>query len=86
MLTPSERSARSRIAAFELHSRVDSREHTEAARKKSPGQLPYWERVVDPDGTLSDVERLRRATLKRRAHFQRLALASARARRARKAS
>jgi len=81
VLTPSERSTRSRIAALELHSRVDSREHTEAARKKSPGQLPYWCAIVDPDGILPESERLRRAELKRRAHFQRLALASARSRR-----
>ena len=86
MLTPSERSIRSRIAALELHSRVDSREHTEAARKKSPGQLPYWFAVVDPGGTLPERERRRRAELKRRAHFQRLALASARSRRLKKAS
>jgi len=82
VLTPQERSTRARIAALELHARVDSREHTEAARAKSPGQLDYWRDRVDPDGQLDRVERDRRAELKRRAHFQRLALASARSRRA----
>lgn len=40
-------------------------------------------REVDPDGTLPEAERLRRAESARKAYYQRLALASAKARRAR---
>lgn len=43
-------------------------------------------REVDPDGTLPDAERRRRAECARRAYYQRLALASARARRERAGS
>jgi hypothetical protein len=39
-----------------------------------------FERDVDPEGALSVEERLRRAEMARKAHFARLALASARAR------
>ena len=41
-------------------------------------------REVDPDGTLPEPERRRRAECAKRAHFQRMALARAKARRARK--
>jgi len=80
-LTAAQRSQRARIAALELHAQVDSRVHTEPARAKSPGQLPYWEQIVDPNRELNPAERTRRAELKRRAHFQRLAFNSAKARR-----
>ncbi|HEX4061250.1 MAG TPA: hypothetical protein VHY58_09550 [Streptosporangiaceae bacterium] len=40
-----------------------------------------FEAEVDPDGTLDPAERARRVTAKRRAHFTRLALKSARSRR-----
>ena len=48
--------------------------------------LDRFEREVDPDGVLDITERQRRAEHAKKAHFARLALASARARRARKAS
>lgn len=80
-LSPTERTLRARTAALTLHSQIDSREHMKAAQGASPGQLPYWERQVDPDGVLDEVERRRRADCARRAHMTRLALASARARR-----
>jgi hypothetical protein len=83
-LSPSERSLRARIAAHTLHSRVDSREHTAPARAASPGQLPYWERVVDPDNELPERERRRRAEQARKAHMASLALKSARSRRQRR--
>lgn len=82
-LTPSERSLRARLAAHTLHSRVDSTKHTEPARAASPGQLPYWERHVDPDNNLADFERKRRAEQARKAYFAGLALASSKARRRR---
>ncbi|MGH3574069.1 MAG: hypothetical protein ACRDUW_19985 [Pseudonocardiaceae bacterium] len=45
--------------------------------------LARFERQVDPDNTLAPAERARRAEAARRAHMQRLALASSKARRAR---
>ena len=43
-------------------------------------------REVDPNNELPEAERLRRAESARRAYYQRLALASAKARKARKAA
>lgn len=77
-LTPSERSLRARLAAHTLHSRVDSVAHTEPARTAF---LAKFEKDVDPDGVLTPTERARRAEQARKAHFTRLALKSAQARR-----
>jgi hypothetical protein len=85
-LTPAQRTQRARIGAFELHAQRDPRITTASARAASPGQLPYWERIVDPEGQLEPPERTRRAEFKRRAHFARLALKSAQSRRAKAAS
>lgn len=85
-LTPSERSQHARLAAYVLHSQVDSREQTAAARKAGPASLTYWERKVDPDETLDAVERARRAECARKAHYVKMGLRSAQARRARSAS
>ena len=79
-LTPAERSLRGRIGAYVLHSRYDSRELTKAARAAFESK---FEREVDPDGVLPLEERLRRAEMARKAHYARLALASAEARRKR---
>ena len=62
---------------------LDSRELTKKARAAGPGQLAYFLRQVDL--ALPEPERQRRAEHLRRAHFQRLALASAKARRKRSA-
>ena len=78
MLFPSEASLRGKIGAHELHARYDSRQITENARSAF---LSGFERRVDPDGSLPPAERARRAEHARKAHFARLALASARARR-----
>lgn len=80
-ITPSERVMRSRMAAYILHSRVDSREHTKPARAAF---LARFEREVDPEGVLPEVERRRRAELARKAYFTRLAYKSAQARRGRR--
>lgn len=69
-----------RIAAHTRWSREDGREGTAKARAAGPGSVAYWEAKVDPDGRLAEPERLRRAESARKAHYQRLALASARAR------
>ncbi|MGP4114158.1 hypothetical protein ACTWP5_25015 [Streptomyces sp. 4N509B] len=47
--------------------------------------LDKFEKQADPDGTLTPAERARRAEHLRKAHFQRLALASSRARAAKAA-
>lgn len=85
-LTPTERTLRARIAGNTFAAKHDVREHMKAAQAASPGQLPYWEHQVDPDGELPEGERKRRAESARRAHMARLALASSKARRSRKKS
>lgn len=80
-LTPAERTARARLAAHTLHSRVDSTVHTEPARRAF---LERFEQEVDPDKVLPPAERRRRAEHAKKAYFTRLALRSARARRARR--
>jgi hypothetical protein len=77
-LSSSERSLRARLAAHTLHSKVDSRKHTEPARAAFRSR---FERDVDPEGVLTPEERARRADHARRAYFARLALKSAKARR-----
>jgi hypothetical protein len=77
-LSPREAALRGRIGAYVLHSRQDPRETTAHARAAF---LERFERAVDPDGVLPALERQRRALAARRAHFARLALLSARARR-----
>lgn len=82
-MTAAERSMRARIAA---HSRLanaseaDRRDMTAAARQAFEDR---WERQVDPDGQLTPDERSRRAEHAKAAHFQRMALRSAQARRRR---
>lgn len=82
-LTPSERSLRARLAAHESWARTPDPE----ARLK-PARAAFlarFEAEVDPDRVLPAEERARRAEHARKAHFARLAYASARARRLRKA-
>lgn len=71
---------RARLAAHSLHARIaDPSAHTAPARRAF---LDRFEREVDPDGVLPVAERQRRAEHARKAYFLRLALASAKARRA----
>ncbi len=79
-LTPAERSLRSRIAAYTLHATRDPHETTKAARQAF---LARFEQEVDPEGRLPADVRRRRAQAARKAYFSRLALRSARVRRAR---
>ena len=71
------RHIRAQIGAYSLHAKYDSREITKNARAAF---LSKFETDVDPEGKLPKEERLRRATMARRAHFKRLALLSAKAR------
>lgn len=80
---PDEMSRRGRIGAYRLHALHDSKEVTAPARAAF---LARFERDVDPDGTLPEGERRRRAEYAKKAHFARLARLSANARRRKKAS
>ena len=83
-LSPEQRSLRASAAAHTMHARNDSREITANARA---GFLAKFLREVDAATPgLPEAERLRRAEHLLRAHMQRLALASSKARAARKAS
>ncbi len=79
--TPQQRALAARIGAHALHAQVtDPTAHTAPARRQFEAR---FEREVDPDGVLPPEERARRAEHVRKAYFLRLALASAKARRAR---
>src|SRR5688572_23226108 len=83
-LSPAERSLRGRIGALRLHALHDtlvvSAPGRAAARAKLNARLLA---EVDPDGSLSPLERERRLELARRAHYAGLALRSSRKRTAR---
>jgi hypothetical protein len=66
-----------------MHARHDVRRTSANGRAAF---LARFEREVDPDGRLDPEERRRRAQHARSAYFTRLALASAAARRAKRAS
>lgn len=80
-LTPEQRRFRAQMAANTRWSREDPGPNMARARR---GFDAKFAREVDPDGKLPEAERTRRAESARKAHMQRLALASARARAARK--
>jgi hypothetical protein len=67
-----------KIGASVTHSRWDAEDLTRAA---TVAQLARFDRQVDPDGTLPEQERTRRAKAALRAHMTRLALRSVEARR-----
>lgn len=79
-LTPAERSLRARLAAHIKWANTDDTSAATAAARSA--FLDRFDRQVDPDGALDPAERARRAAHARKAYFTRLALASARARRA----
>lgn len=79
-LTLAEASLRGRLGAHVLHATHDSRAITAKARAAFLGR---FEQQVDPAGALPPDERRRRADHLRKAHFARLALKSAQARRRR---
>ncbi len=77
-LTAEQRSARARLAAHARWSQTDRTTGTQAARSAF---LRKFEEKVDPEGQLSPEERSRRAESAKKAHFTRLAMMSADARR-----
>jgi len=70
--------AAGRIGAHESWARTPDRAARTAAARRS--FLARFDAEVDPDGVLSPAERAVRAEHARKAHFQRLALKSAKAR------
>ena len=80
-LTPAERKLRGQIAAnVSWGNTIDRSARTAPARRAADER---FEREVDPDGILPPEVRAKMAQNARRAHFQRMALKSAKARRAR---
>lgn len=78
-LTPGERKLRAQVAAHTSWANTSDRKARTAAG--TAALLSKFEREVDPDGVLDPAERARRAESARKAHFARLALKSAQARR-----
>lgn len=81
MLTPEQRRIRAQIAANTRWSKEDP---TATAERAQAGLLEKFRREVDPNNELPEAERERRALAARRAHMQRLALASSKARSAKR--
>ena len=78
-LTPSERAMRASIAGNISWANTENR-----TARTQPGRDAMWQKFydqVDPDCKLTPAERHKRAVNARKAHFQRLALKSAIARR-----
>lgn len=81
-MTPAQRSLRSRIAAHTSWANTGDRTaRTSNARKAS---MDRFEKQVDPEGVLPPEERRQRAASAASAHFSRMAMASAAARRGRR--
>ena len=76
-MTKSERQQRARIGGYALAASRDPRQYTQAARK---GFMRRFIDEVDPNRTLPEAERERRAKAALKAHMGRLALRSARKR------
>jgi hypothetical protein len=77
-----DRVLRARMAAHLLHAQIsDEAAHTAPARAAF---LSRFEREVDPDGLLAPEERARRAEHAKKAYFLKLALASRKARAAKR--
>lgn len=77
-LTPEQRTMRARVAAYARWSREDP---APTATAGQAGLVAKFEREArDAEPGLSDAEYARRAESARKAHMQRLALASSRAR------
>ena len=77
LATATARTLAGRIGGLSLAAQRDPREYTAPARKAF---LASFLDQVDPDRSLPEQERLRRAAAARKLHFTRLALKSVRAR------
>lgn len=83
-MTREERQLLGRIGANTRWANETDR--TAATQPARDGLMRKFEDQVDPERVLSPVERARRAENAKKAHYQRMALASAKARRARKSA
>ena len=73
------RALRGRLAAYESWAKTPDRSARTAPARRA--MLERFERQVDPNSELAPAERAKRAEYVRKAHFSRLALKSAEARR-----
>ena len=80
-LSPAQRSFRARLGAHRLHATSDSKELTKKARAAFDERF-YNE--VDPERSIPEDERRRRAEHAKKAYFIELAIKSAKARKARR--
>jgi hypothetical protein len=78
-LTPVERTLRAQIAAHQSWAHTEDRAARTANARKA--LLDKFEEQVDPNQELAPAERAKRAEHARKAHYKRLALKSAQARR-----
>lgn len=77
-----EKRRRSQIARLGAHSKwAACRDRSEATAKARAAAEARFEKIVDPDGTMTPAARAKAAEAARKAHFQRMALQSAKARR-----
>jgi hypothetical protein len=79
-LTPAERTMRAQLGAHAQWAQCDDRTARTAPARS--GFYKRFEREVDPEGVLDPAERATRAEHARKAYMLKLALASAKARRA----
>lgn len=80
-----ERSLAAKVAVHQSWANTEDRSRrTAPARAASPASIEYFERQLDPDGTMPADERRQRAEHLRSAHFARLAAKSAKAAKARR--
>jgi hypothetical protein len=77
--SPEIRALRGRLAAYESWAKTTDRSARTAPARRA--MLERFERQVDPNNALTPAERAKRAEYARKAHFSRLALKSAEARR-----
>lgn len=79
-----ERVSIGRLGAHVKWAQTENR--TAATQAARDGLMRKFEDQVDPDRTLPAAERAKRAESARKAHYQRMALASVKARRAKKSA
>lgn len=72
---------RARLGGLTTRSRHNPIDYTAKARANGPGSATYWEIEVDPELLLPPHERAKRASAAKRAHFTRLSIKAAAARR-----
>ena len=81
-LTPAERSLRGKLASYE--SWANTKDRTARTARGRAAQLARFEKLVDPDGTMSPEARAKAAEAAKQAHYTRMAWLSAKARRERR--